>query len=952
MKETIKDYKGLTRQELIQRLAVVENRRSARSPDSEYHRLLHDLPVPQGELETQNHELREAQLLLEGSRDRYADFYDFAPVGLVTFDRNGLILEANLKVAGMLGLERFRLVGVPFHLHIVQEDLRFFREHLGRISTLDERVTTELRLARQGGDPVLVVMQSVLYFDRQKSAHLCRSALTDITARKLIEQSLHEKEVRLRAILDTAIDGIIAIDERGTIESFSRGAEKLFGYSVDEVIGKSLGLLLPSPFREQYVRYLSNDRDTGERKAIRFVREVSGLHRDGTVFPLELSVGEVQLDGRRIFAGFVRDLTQRNQAEEALRTSEARFRLLSEASPVGICMADKLGLCTYVNPRWEEMSGLKFEESLGDGWTRIVHPHDRSTLSEAWSRSVKTNSEFTGEFRIVRPDGVLRWIRARSNAILGADGQVAGYVSVDEDITQDRCEERRRKLQSDISQLLTASESLVKTVPKLLQVVANACEWDVGEYWSAEGEPKELRMLHVWHRPGRKLTEFVRESLRLSISMFDGMPARVMAAREADWVAEIGQYLNVVRKQQAARAGLHSALAFPILLENQVLGVIAFLSQRAAEPDAQLLQMFVNLGSQIGQFVERKRTEQALREANEFGRQVIAGAQAGIVVYDRVGRITVWNPFMESLSGYRSEEMLGRHALEVIPIVREQDFEKLFEQALLGEVFRAPDLAFDLPARGKRAWVTTRFAPLRDAQKEIVGVIVAVRDITERRRLESELLEISDREQQRIGFDLHDGLGQRLTSLEMKCFLLLEDLAADDLETRRKLLKEQAQKINEALRECITSTRALVRGLAPVSLKSGGLTGALKQLAHFAHVAGKVECRFICRDSVKLTSSQTAAHLYRIAQEAVSNALKHARSRHIQIKLIHRLGVLRLQITDDGRGLPKNRKPGSGMGLEVMRHRAHVIGASLDIDSKPAHGLSVVCTLPLGNHEH
>ena len=340
-----------------------------------------------------------------------------------------------------------------------------------------------------------------------------------------------------------------------------------------------------------------------------------------------------------------------------------------------------------------------------------------------------------------------------------------------------------------------------------------------------------------------------------------------------------------------------------------------------------------------------------LGAANEFGQQVIRGAEAGLIVCDREVRFMVWNPFMEQLTGYRAEETLGRHAVEVFPFLREQHFEKMFERALAGEVFEAADTRFDLPERGRRVWTASRFAPLRDARQEIAGVIVAVRDITDRRRLESELLEISDREQQRIGHDLHDGLGQQLTALEMKCFLLVEDLAENNLTARRDKLQEQARQVCQALRECITVTRSLARGLAPVNVKAEGLVGALKQLAESSCVPGKIECRFVCRSPLTLDNPETAGHLYRIAQEAVNNAIKHSRTRRIQIHLAHEQGVLRLQIKDDGRGLPRSRKARPGMGLEVMRHRAHVIGALLEIESKPGQGVRVSCVLPLRNRE-
>jgi len=138
------------------------------------------------------------------------------------------------------------------------------------------------------------------------------------TERQPAGAALRDSEQRLRAILETAVEGIITIDERGTIESVNPAAEKLFGYRASEALGQNISLLMPSPYREQHDRYLSHYRDTGERKIIGIGREVSGQRKDGSVFPLELAVSEVRLAGRRIFTGFVRDISRRKQAEQEL----------------------------------------------------------------------------------------------------------------------------------------------------------------------------------------------------------------------------------------------------------------------------------------------------------------------------------------------------------------------------------------------------------------------------------------------------------------------------------------------------------------------------------------------------------------------------------------------------------------------------------------------------------
>lgn len=301
------------------------------------------------------------------------------------------------------------------------------------------------------------------------------------------------------------------------------------------------------------------------------------------------------------------------------------------------------------------------------------------------------------------------------------------------------------------------------------------------------------------------------------------------------------------------------------------------------------------------------------------------------------------NPAFAQLTGFAAEKLIGRRLSEV------ETFGKRCPQLQRVLVAGRPWIG-ELTlhgANGARRIVQGGLIPVLDPQGRQIHWAANLHDITERTRLEEEVLAVTDREQQRIAHELHDSLGQLHTVLEIHCFLLLKNLASEDLTASREQLQESARQMSRALRECVTATRSLAHGLVPVKLNADGLSGALRQLAHRASVPGKVECRFTRRAPVTLLNAQTASHLYRIAQEAVNNALKHARMRRIHITLTRDSGSLRLQIKDDGRGLPTRRKSKSGMGLDIMCHRAHVIGASLEIDSKPGQGVSVTCILPL-----
>lgn len=197
----MKRYRLMTKEQLLRRLKALEQGVPPAGSALEHERLLHELRVHQIELETQNHELREAQQRLEISRDRYADLYDLAPVGYATFDGQSVIREINLTAAGMLGVERARLLGVPFQLHLVRADLARFREHLQGLA--QQRGTVEVRLVRKGGPPIPVLMQSVRVRDPDGRGFLCRTILTDITARQQAEEALLERARLQRELIET-----------------------------------------------------------------------------------------------------------------------------------------------------------------------------------------------------------------------------------------------------------------------------------------------------------------------------------------------------------------------------------------------------------------------------------------------------------------------------------------------------------------------------------------------------------------------------------------------------------------------------------------------------------------------------------------------------------------------------------------------------------------------------
>jgi signal transduction histidine kinase len=219
-------------------------------------------------------------------------------------------------------------------------------------------------------------------------------------------------------------------------------------------------------------------------------------------------------------------------------------------------------------------------------------------------------------------------------------------------------------------------------------------------------------------------------------------------------------------------------------------------------------------------------------------------------------------------------------------------------------------------------------------------------DITERKSLEEATLEISAREQRRIAQDLHDGLGQHLTGIAFMSKVLQERLSDRALPEAA-----EAEKIVQMVNRAIENTRQLARGLHPVPAEPLGLMSALKNWAAEVEELFQISCMFRCDPPLCIHDENLATHLYRIAQEAVSNAIRHGKSRNIVIALSGKNGVGVLTIQDDGVGFPQERDSQPGLGLSIMNYRADMVGGSLKLQSNEGQGVTVVCVFPIRNVE-
>ena len=229
---------------------------------------------------------------------------------------DGTILSWNAGAERIYGYAAAEAVGRNVSLLVPSQQADELRRILERIGQGERIECHEAVRVRKDGAHIVVSLVIVPLKDERGRVYGASTIARDITERKGTEAALRESEARHRAILEATIDGIITIDERGTILAANRATQRLFGYTVQELIGVNVKVLMPDPYHELHDGYLDNYRRTGQRKIIGIGREVVGRRKDGTVFPMDLSISEINVGGRRMFTGLVHDVTERKQAEE------------------------------------------------------------------------------------------------------------------------------------------------------------------------------------------------------------------------------------------------------------------------------------------------------------------------------------------------------------------------------------------------------------------------------------------------------------------------------------------------------------------------------------------------------------------------------------------------------------------------------------------------------------
>jgi two-component system sensor histidine kinase/response regulator len=395
----------------------------------------------------------------------------------------------------------------------------------------------------------------------------------------------------------------------GYFKQLNPAWEKTLGFVRDELLGKP------------YIEFVHpDDRQATLTEAERLIGGTATVSfenryraKDGS-YKWLLWNATPSLEEKRIYA-VARDMTDARRAREALADSEALYHSLVESLPQNIFRKDLNGRFTFANKKFCRLLGRPLPEIIG----KTDYDFFPGELAEKYSRDdrrvIATGCVFETVEEHVSPQGERLFVQVVKTPIYGFRGEMMGTQAIFWDVTEPKRRERAQAVQYAVTRVLADSATLDQATPGIVQAIGESLGWEVGVVWIVDYQSDVLRCVNTWHSSESRVSRFEEVTRGMSFVRGVGLPGRVWVRGEPAWIPDVTRDPNFPRAAVAAEEGLHGAFAFPIRLGGDTLGVVEFFNRRVLEPDNDMLQMFAAVGSQIGQFIERRRAEQELQRA-------------------------------------------------------------------------------------------------------------------------------------------------------------------------------------------------------------------------------------------------------------------------------------------------------------------------------------------------
>jgi PAS domain S-box-containing protein len=589
----------------------------------------------------------------------------------------------------------------------------------------------------------------------------------------------------------------------------------------------------------------------------------------------------------------LRNITTQRQAEEDLRETRSLFDCLIESTGDSFFLYDSMGRFIMHNTAGMELLGREGESLVGKTIEEVFPPGEAHMIRAQNDLVLATQQTLNYEISLNTPKGErVAWVQKR--LYRNQQDKPVGVIGIVRDVTEHKnSEENLKRSEHHFRALIERSADVVMLVgaDEVIRYISPPAQQFCG--FSSD----ELLGTNVffWIHP---------EDTQLAQIKFRELcktPGDLIIA-ECRYLCKSGEWKWV-----------------EVTASNQL-------------DDASVQAVVINARD----ISERKKSEQTLRRFEA----IVESSVDGIFSLDLDGKITSWNPAAQKMFGGSGSDMLGRDFKALCLENKVKGCSGFNARMLRGKgvemVCNAPD--------GTRMELSLSFSPILSPNHLHCGFAVIARDITERRRLEREVLEIADFEKHRIGQDLHDDLCQHLVGISIIGNLLHVELARNGAKQA-----EDAKQITEMIRAAVDHARILAKGLSPLNIAEGEIMAGLKVLASNTEQLFRFPCFFECDSPVHIEDTEIATQFYRIAQEALHNAVKHSQGTQAVLRLRIEGKAVVITISDDGLGLPEFKKPGTGggLGMHTMHYRARIIGATLEITRNLRGGTDVTCRLPI-----
>ena len=640
-------------------------------------------------------------------------------------------------------------------------------------------------------------------------------------------------------------------------------------------------------------------------------------------------------NGAQLYQTATVDLTQSERADEALRRSEERYRTLFNLGPVAIYSIDTSGVIQEFNRRAAELWGR--EPALGDTDQRFCGsfkmfrqdgsfmPHEQCPMAEVVSG--KITAAHDAEVLIERPDGSRVIVLVNIRPLKNDRGEVIGAINCFYDITERK---RAETAASRLAAVVQSSHDAI--VAKDLNGIIT--DWNQSAERIFGYGPKEII--------GKSVLTLIPKDRH---SEEQDILKRIRRGELVD------HYETVRRRKDGTLINVSLTISPVKDLNGKIIGISKI----------------------VRDITRQKRAEQRLAEQS----RLLDLSNEAILVRDPQDRITYWNDGANELYGYLPEEALGKVTHKLLRTEFPESLKSIYKKLerddrWSGElVHKRKDgtkvvvmshWALDRDGHGRSAFVLETNADITQRKqteaalqrsKEMLEKLVQQRtkalrvanaelenEISRRKGLEGQILEISDREQERLGQELHDGLCQQLTAIGF-----LARATALRLKNHRVVQTDDLEKIAKLINASVMDARNIARDLHKEEIDAAGFLPALEHLAD--RQIWKTSCRLDLRTEVNIEDDNVASQLYRILREALINANKHARATQIVLEVRRLKNHLVFSVTDNGVGFNNKTNTGHGLGFPIMKYRAESIGARLELESPKKRGARVACYLPL-----